>query len=68
MEKNAYAKTRQQIADELGISRSTLYRKLKEHRMNLPPGLVMPEDQRDIYRVLRAKWKDSVRLSSRRSP
>jgi len=57
MEKNAYAKTRQQIADELGISRSTLYRKLKEHRINLPPGLVMPEDQHAIYRVLRVKRK-----------
>lgn len=46
-------KTRQQIADEYGISRKTLYRKLKRYGVLLPTqGLLTPEQQQTIYALL----------------
>ena len=43
-------KTRQQIADEYGINRKTLYRKLKKYGIALPSqGLLTPEQQQAIY-------------------
>lgn len=46
------AKTRQEIAEELGISVTTLWRLLKKHKINLPSGLVYPDKQKEIYEHL----------------
>jgi transcriptional antiterminator len=44
-------KTRQQVANEYGISRKTLYRKLKKYGITLASqGLLSPEQQQMIYR------------------
>lgn len=43
------AKTRQQIADEYGIDRKTLYRWLKKADIQLSGSLVTPAEQELIY-------------------
>ncbi len=43
------SKTRQQIADELGMSISTFRRWLKRNDIILPKGLVIPAKQKLIY-------------------
>lgn len=48
MKKNI-VKTRQQIADEYGISRKTLYSWLKKEKIELPRSLVSPKEQNIIY-------------------
>jgi len=45
-------KTKTQIAEELGISLSTLQRWLKKHDLHIPRGLISPEKQKKIYKVL----------------
>ncbi len=45
-------KTRQQLADEFGISVRTLYRWLTKRNVKLPGGLVRPADQDAIYQML----------------
>lgn len=45
-------KTRQQLADEFGISVRTLYRWLTKWNVNLPGGLIRPSDQDAIYRIV----------------
>lgn len=45
------AKTRQQIADEYGIHRKTLYRWLKKASIKLGRGLVTPAEQALIYQT-----------------
>jgi hypothetical protein len=45
-------KTRQQIADQYGFSRQTLWRKLRRHGIELPPGLICPKWQKLIYNTL----------------
>ncbi len=42
-------KTRKQICAELGISPSTLRRKLQRLNIKLPAGDVSPKDQKKIY-------------------
>ncbi len=46
------AKTRREIANELGMSYHTLYRKLKKNGIELPSGLVNPENVKKIYAAL----------------
>lgn len=46
------AKTRQQIADELGVSVTTLWRRLKKADFNIRPGLIYPADELEILRFL----------------
>ncbi|MDX1478131.1 MAG: hypothetical protein R3301_10540 [Saprospiraceae bacterium] len=46
------AKTRQELAEEYGISRNTLARRLKMAGIDLPRGRIYPHDLRRIYRVL----------------
>jgi len=41
-------KTRQQVADEIGISRKTLYRWLKKWNVKLSSGLLCPDSQKFI--------------------
>lgn len=48
-------KTRLQIAHELGISTSTLWRILKQAELYIPSGLVFYEDQKKIYQLFRDK-------------
>lgn len=42
-------KTRQEIAEEYGISRRTFQRWLKKQNIELPNGLVTPKEQELIY-------------------
>lgn len=48
-------KTRKQIAQELGISQSTLWRKLKDAEINIPSGLVLHEHQKKIFQLFRGE-------------
>jgi hypothetical protein len=41
-------KSLKQIADYLGISRTTLWRKLKHHQIDLPGGLIPPQKEHEI--------------------
>lgn len=43
------AKTRQQIAEEYGVSSKTLSRWLKNEGVKLPSGLIKPKWQKIIY-------------------
>lgn len=59
-------KTRQQIAEELGIDRKTLYNKLKQANVKLNKGLLTPEEQKVIFELFgkrtEALEEKSVRL------
>lgn len=50
--KPTVAKTREQVADEYGISERTLRRRLKKENIVLPKGNIMPKDQLRIYESL----------------
>ena len=43
------AKTRQQIAEEYGISSKTLSRWIKKEKMKIESGLLTPDEQKIIY-------------------
>jgi DNA invertase Pin-like site-specific DNA recombinase len=43
------SKSRQEIADEYGISRRTLYRWIQRTEISMPPGLIPPKVQDMIY-------------------
>jgi transcriptional antiterminator len=45
------AKTREQIAEEYGISSRTLSRLLKNNNISLPRSLIYPKDQLRIYKT-----------------
>ncbi len=45
-------KTRQQIAEEYGISRRTLYRLLNRYKIELSAGVLPPEAVQRVYQVL----------------
>ena len=49
---NNTCKTRQQIAEEYGISRRTLYRILKRYNIELPVGVLPPEAVLRVYQIL----------------
>lgn len=42
-------RTRLELAKELGVSYTTLYRWLKKHAIQLPPGLITPSYLEKIY-------------------
>jgi hypothetical protein len=46
------AKTRLQIAEEIGISPKTLSRRLSKKKIKLPPGLIFPNVRKMIYKAL----------------
>jgi transcriptional antiterminator len=46
------AKTRLEVAEEYGISRRTLRRRLKALNIQIPPGRITPADLKRIYRAL----------------
>jgi hypothetical protein len=46
------SKTRQQMAHEFNFSYPTFWRKLKEHGIDLPKGLICPKWQTIIYEKL----------------
>ncbi len=45
-------KNREQIAAEIGVSVTTLWRKLKAYNIKLPKGPVFPRDEAEIKRIL----------------
>jgi DNA invertase Pin-like site-specific DNA recombinase len=45
-------KTRQQIAEEYGIHRNTLQRRLRKEGIKLPNGVILPTDVKKIYDAL----------------
>jgi len=45
-------KTRQQVAEEYGISRKTFYRWMKREKIALSNGLIYPKDMKVIYERL----------------
>lgn len=55
MQQNSKPKTRQEIANELGLSYSTFKRWLKRKGIVLPSGLVFPADQQLIYKAFAQK-------------
>lgn len=55
-------KTRQEIAIEMGISYSSLRRKIKEKYNNLPKGLLSPRDQNAIKALLGCKIQQEENL------
>jgi hypothetical protein len=46
------AKTRLELADEMGVSYTTLYRWLKKNQIELASGLVPPQKIIEIYETL----------------
>ncbi len=45
----AVTKTRQQVAEEFGISTKTLYRRLKKENIFVEPGVLFPKTLEIIY-------------------
>lgn len=60
-------KTRQQLADEFGVSVRTLYRWLTKWNVNLPGGLIRPSDQDAIYRIVGKPEHDSAKSEERKT-
>jgi len=56
-------KTRQQVADEIGVSRKTLYRWLKKWNVKLSSGLLCPNSQKFIKEKIFLKVSQNVPLS-----
>lgn len=48
-QENSKFKTREEIAEEYGIHRRTLYRRLKEGGLNFSGKLLSVNDQKEIY-------------------
>lgn len=53
-----------QIAQRLGVHRSTIYRKLKKRGIKLPSGLLGPKWQQVILQVLNGEIVDEEILNS----
>ncbi len=58
MSEKKHFKTRAEFADELGISRRTLYNLIKEAGLDLPRGLLSPEAQSQIWAYINGKDED----------
>ena len=54
------AKTREQIADEYGISTKTLKKWLQNAGIEIPRGLICPLNQRKIYKRLGVPKQDET--------
>ncbi len=53
-------KTRQQVADEIGVSRKTLYRWLKKWNIELSSGLLCPNSQNLIKEKIFLEVSENV--------
>ena len=53
-------KTRQQVADEIGVSRKTLYRWLKKWNIELSSGLLCPQTQKLIQEKIFGQVSQNV--------
>ncbi len=53
-------KTRQQVADEIGVSRKTLYRWLKNWNVELTSGLLCPQTQKLIQEKIFGQVSQNV--------
>lgn len=60
MPRRQQLKTRQQIADTLGMSPRVFRKWLKEQKIVLPPGVLTPATQKIIHRRFQA-WKQAQR-------
>ncbi|HMQ87336.1 MAG TPA: helix-turn-helix domain-containing protein [Flavilitoribacter sp.] len=63
--------SREQLADFLGIDRTTLYRWLKRHEIHLPSRLISPRDANmilDFFGVTNQQVKKPPENSSRNNP
>ncbi len=49
---NGVVKTKQQMAEEYGVSRKTFQRLLQKRKIVLDRGLIYPKDQANIYKEL----------------
>ena len=49
------AMTRRELAEELGVSVSTLWRVLKRSKLDVPPGLIYPSMFEEILKKLKKK-------------
>lgn len=61
MQTNPTLKTRQQIAEELGIDRKTLYNKIKQANIQISNGLLTLQEQQLIYQFFGKtppKWEE----------
>lgn len=47
--------TRRELAEELGISVSTLWRLLKRNKLDVPPGLIYPSMVEEIFKKIKKK-------------
>ena len=48
------AKTKEQIAEEMGMNLKTLQRRLKKANLKIPRGLISPQKQTEIFE--RLEW------------
>jgi len=55
---NGVVKTKQQMAEEYGVSRKTFQRLLQKRQIMIARGLIYPKDQEFIYRQL--GYPDSI--------
>ncbi len=58
--------TKQELADMMGISLSTLQRKLKEVNLIIPRGLISPKQKKVILELL--DWVPSEYIVQKRAP
>lgn len=57
------AKSRQEIAEEYGVSTRTLSRWIQNHDLLIPKGLICPKDQEVIYEKFgKAQKEESKKL------
>jgi hypothetical protein len=56
---NGVVKTKQQMAEEYGVSRKTFRRLLQKRQIRIDRGLIYPKDQESIYRKL--GYPESIR-------
>jgi predicted DNA-binding protein (UPF0251 family) len=54
-------KTKQQLAEELGMSRSTFWRKLQDTPFTCIKGLISPAQQTEIVRVIEQKMNSEIK-------
>lgn len=63
MKVDVKAKTRKEIAQDLGISYTTFWRLMKKLDISLPNGLIYPPKQKEIYDSL-SNYSSSIEKGS----
>lgn len=62
MQNNNQPLTRQQFAAQIGVSYTTLWRRLRKINLELPSGLLFPDDQHRICEALGIPAQGNERL------